>query len=140
MRFNGLAVSFATALLCCASAFAAEPTDSKAKPPTEAGAAQSATHLVQQLMKPQSSITRGRVTVNGKAIDYQAEAGTLVLDGTGVNESVPEVAIGYVAYSRQGAVAATRPISAMSPILLSTTVDPAPPPCGCTWGRGVRSA
>jgi len=110
MKANRLVVALAAALFCSMPALAAGADESKAAPPA-AHAPLSSTQLVQKLMKPQSSLTRGRVTVNGKAIDYQAEAGTLVLDGTGVNESVPELAIGYVAYFRQGAAPASRPIT-----------------------------
>jgi carboxypeptidase C (cathepsin A) len=111
MKMNRLAVALSVAMLSFAPAFAAAPAESAAATKPAASAALSSTQLVQKLMKPQSSLTRGRVTVNGKAIDYQAEAGTLVLDGTGVNESVPELAIGYVAYFRQGAAPASRPIT-----------------------------
>jgi len=111
MKTNRLAVALSVALLGFAPAFAAAPNDNNATTKPADSAAMPATQLIQKLMKPQSSITRGRVTVNGKAIDYQAEAGTLVLDGTGVNESVPEVAIGYTAYFRQGAAPANRPIT-----------------------------
>ncbi|MGH8155921.1 MAG: S10 family peptidase, partial [Rhodanobacteraceae bacterium] len=40
-----------------------------------------------------------------------AIAGTLVIDGTGARESTPEVAMSYVAYFKQGADPAKRPIT-----------------------------
>jgi carboxypeptidase C (cathepsin A) len=58
-----------------------------------------------------SSTTSGTVTVEGKPISYQAEAGTLVLDGTGADEGKPQVAMSYVAYFKQGADASKRPIT-----------------------------
>lgn len=111
MKTNRLAVALSVALLSFAPAFAAAPADSSAATKPAAGAPIPATQLVQTLMTPQSSVTRGRVTVGGKAIDYQAEAATLVLDGTGVAESVPEVAMSYVAYTRPGVAPATRPVT-----------------------------
>ncbi|MGH8183836.1 MAG: hypothetical protein ACREPH_09260, partial [Rhodanobacteraceae bacterium] len=86
MKANRLAVALASLLLCSVPAFAATP-------PSSAGSsAQSGTSsgdqsesLIQKLSKPLSSTTTGTVTVEGKSISYEAVAGTLVLDGTGVN-------------------------------------------------------
>ncbi len=58
-----------------------------------------------------SSVTHGSVTVEGTPISYQAEAGTLVLDGTGADEGKPQVAMSYVAYFKQGADTSSRPIT-----------------------------
>ncbi|MEO9079907.1 MAG: peptidase S10 [Rhodanobacter sp.] len=58
-----------------------------------------------------ASTTHGTVSVEGKRISYDAVAGTMVLDGTGNNESTPEVAIGYFAYFKQGARASNRPVT-----------------------------
>ncbi|MEO8778303.1 MAG: peptidase S10 [Rhodanobacter sp.] len=111
MKANRLAVALAVALLCSTSAYAAAPaSSSSAATAAKAGSEQPET-LVQRLMKPLSSVTHGTVTVEGKAISYEAVAGTLVIDGTGNKESTPEVAMGYVAYFKQGAEASKRPIT-----------------------------
>jgi carboxypeptidase C (cathepsin A) len=106
MKPNHLAVTLAAALLCSTPALAAPPSSSSA------GTADAApTNLVQKLSQPLASTTHGTVTVGGQSINYEAVAGTLVLDGTGVKESTPEVAMGYFAYFKQGADAAKRPIT-----------------------------
>ncbi|MEO6927432.1 MAG: peptidase S10 [Rhodanobacter sp.] len=111
MKANQLALALAAALLCSTSADAAAPASSSSSAATaKAGSEQPAT-LIQRLMKPMSSVTHGTVTVEGKSISYEAVAGTLVIDGTGNQESTPEVAMGYVAYFKQGADASRRPIT-----------------------------
>ena len=109
MKASRLAIALASLLLCCAPAFAASSAsanDSQAShQDTRAGS------LIERLSKPMSSITHGSVTVEGKPISYQAEAGTLVLDGTGADEGKPQVAMSYVAYFKQGADASKRPIT-----------------------------
>ena len=104
MKANRLAVALASLLLCSAPAFAAAPPSSAAK-------SEQSESLIQKLSKPLLSVTHGTVTVNGKAISYEAVAGTLVIDGTGVNEGTPQVAMSYFAYFKQGADPAKRPIT-----------------------------
>ncbi|HEX5353824.1 MAG TPA: peptidase S10 [Rhodanobacteraceae bacterium] len=112
MKANRPAVALASLLLCSVPAFAAPPASSSSS------AQSSASHdnkpsesLVQKLMKPLSSTTHGTVTVEGKSINYEAVAGTLVVDGTGSKESTPEVAMSYFAYFKQGADPSKRPIT-----------------------------
>jgi carboxypeptidase C (cathepsin A) len=110
MKVNCLAVALASLLLCSAPAFAASSASASdsaqaSNQDTRAGS------LIERLSKPMSSVTRGSVTVEGKPISYQAEAGTLVLDGSGADEGKPQVAMSYVAYFKQGADASTRPIT-----------------------------
>lgn len=64
-----------------------------------------------ELARPQTSTSTGRVTVEGKRIDYQAVAGTLVLHGTGDDEAIPEASIFYTAYFKKGADASQRPVT-----------------------------
>ena len=105
MKANRLAVALAASLLCSAPAFAASPVSAG-----DSAQAQTGT-MTERLSKPMSSITHGSVTVEGKPISYQAEAGTLVLDGTGADEGKPQVAMSYVAYFKQGADTSKRPIT-----------------------------
>ncbi|HET6633327.1 MAG TPA: peptidase S10 [Rhodanobacteraceae bacterium] len=63
------------------------------------------------LVKPQSSVSHGSVTVEGKRIDYKAVAGTLIIHGTGDKEHEPQISMFYVAYLKQGANPATRPVT-----------------------------
>ncbi|WIG55921.1 MAG: Carboxypeptidase-related protein [Rhodanobacteraceae bacterium] len=112
MKANRLAVALASLLLCSAPAFAAAPPSSAntpAQPST--GSSSQSEPLIQKLSKPLSSVTHGSVTVEGKSISYEAVAGTLVIDGTGVNEGTPQVAMSYVAYFKQGADPSKRPIT-----------------------------
>src|SRR6185437_15985983 len=90
MKANRLAVALASLLLCSAPAFAAAPPSS-ASSSAQTSASDQSESLIQKLSKPLSSTTTGTVTVEGKAISYEAVAGTLVLDGTGVNEGTPQV-------------------------------------------------
>ncbi|MGH8124433.1 MAG: S10 family peptidase [Rhodanobacteraceae bacterium] len=112
MKANRPVVALASLLLCSVPAFAAPPASSSSsaqgsgshdKVPQES--------LVQRLTKPMSSTTHGTVTVEGKPINYEAVAGTLVIDGTGSKESTPEVAMSYFAYFKQGADPSKRPIT-----------------------------
>ena len=110
MKASRLAVALASLLLCSAPALAA----SSARTSDSAQASNQDTQagsLVERLSKPMSSTTTGTVTVEGKPISYQAEAGTLVLDGTGADEGKPQVAMSYVAYFKQGTDASKRPIT-----------------------------
>ncbi|MFT4196785.1 MAG: peptidase S10 [Pseudoxanthomonas sp.] len=59
----------------------------------------------------QSARTQGSVTVAGKRIDYTAEAGTLIVDGTGDKEHEPQVSMFYAAYFKKGAAPGQRPIT-----------------------------
>ena len=110
MKANRLAVALSALLLCSAPALAAPPSSAGTSAPADAGSVQSES-LIQKLSKPLSSTTTGTVTVEGKSISYKAVAGTLVLDGTGVNEGTPQVAMSYVAYFKQGADPSKRPVT-----------------------------
>ncbi|MBS1495368.1 MAG: peptidase S10 [Bacteroidetes bacterium] len=64
-------------------------------------------------MKPdsknsQKSVTHGSVTVEGKRINYQADAGTLVLKNT---KGVPTISMSYVAYFKEGENINQRPVT-----------------------------
>lgn len=59
----------------------------------------------------QVSRTRGSVTVHGTRIDYTAEAGTLVVNGTGQKEHEPQVSMFYTAYFKDGAAPGRRPLT-----------------------------
>jgi carboxypeptidase C (cathepsin A) len=110
MKASRPAVAFASLLLCSAPAFAASSA-SAADSAQSSNQDMQAGSLIERLSKPMSSITHGSVTVEGKPISYQAEAGTLVLDGSGADEGKPQVAMSYVAYFKQGADASKRPIT-----------------------------
>lgn len=58
--------------------------------------------------KSQASITNGSVTVDGKAIPYQAKTGTLVLKDS---YDTPVLSMSYVAYFKSGDDKDTRPIT-----------------------------
>ena len=112
MKASRLAVAFASLLLCSAPAFAASSADAGASDSAQSSNRDAqAGSLTERLSKPMSSITTGSVTVEGKPISYQAEAGTLVLDGSGADEGKPQVAMSYVAYFKRGADASKRPIT-----------------------------
>jgi len=110
MKSSRLAVALASLLLCSAPAFAASSANANDSAQTSNQDIQVGS-LTERLSKPMSSVTHGSVTVEGKPISYQAEAGTLVLDGTGADEGKPQVAMSYVAYFKQGADASKRPIT-----------------------------
>ena len=110
MKVTRLAVALASLLLCSAPAFAASSTSAGDAAQSSNQDAQAGS-LIERLSRPMSSTTTGTVTVEGKPISYQAEAGTLVLDGTGADEGKPQVAMSYVAYFKQGADASKRPIT-----------------------------
>jgi carboxypeptidase C (cathepsin A) len=113
MKANRLAVALASLMLCSAPAFAAPPSSAASSASTDSGSSNSSPseNLIQRLMKPMSSTTKGSVTVEGKTINYEAVAGTLVINGTGADETTPQVAMGYFAYFKQGADASKRPIT-----------------------------
>jgi carboxypeptidase C (cathepsin A) len=87
--------------------------DIVAKPSAESasGNTQSAARLVDRLLTPMSSVTHGTVNVEGQTINYKAVAGTLVVSGTGSEESTPEAAMSYFAYFKRGTNPAKRPIT-----------------------------
>ncbi|WP_197492198.1 S10 family peptidase [Arachidicoccus ginsenosidimutans] len=58
--------------------------------------------------KPQKSVTEGSVTVEGKHIDYQAVAGTLILKN---GEDVPTMSVFYTAYFKKGGDPSKRPVT-----------------------------
>ncbi len=59
--------------------------------------------------EPESYVTTGEVRIDGKAVRYQATAGTLILENA---EEKPIARFGYIAYVRQGGGnAAQRPIT-----------------------------
>ena len=79
------------------------------------------------LFEPESSTTEGSVTVEGKRIDYQAVAGTIVVHPKGWDDAAwrekagsdlgdkkdakAEASMFYVAYFKKGAPSADRPIT-----------------------------
>jgi carboxypeptidase C (cathepsin A) len=93
------------ALLLAGSAFAADKNDDKDKPDDTADKPDPA------LVEPQTSKSSGSVSVEGRRIDYDAVAGTLVLHGDGDKEDEPVVSMFYTAYFRKGASATKRPIT-----------------------------
>jgi len=110
MKLNSLSIAIGALVFYGATAMAATP----AVPASGTNSDNSSSpdgRLVQRLMTPMSSVTHGTVSVEGKSVSYDAVAGTLVVDGTGNDESKPEVAIGYFAYFKQGADASKRPIT-----------------------------
>ena len=110
MKLNSLGIVIGALVWCSAAALAAQP----AGPASGTNSNNSSSpdgRLVQRLMTPMSSVTHGTVSVEGRSVSYDAVAGTLVVDGTGNDESKPEVAIGYFAYFKQGADASKRPIT-----------------------------
>ena len=56
----------------------------------------------------QKSVTHGAVTIEGKKINYEADAGTLVLKN---NKDVPTISMSYVAYFKDGENVNQRPIT-----------------------------
>jgi carboxypeptidase C (cathepsin A) len=63
------------------------------------------------LFEPQASLTDGSVMVEGRRVDYQAVAGTLILHGTGDKEEEPTASLFYVAYTKKGVDPEKRPIT-----------------------------
>ncbi len=62
-------------------------------------------------MEAQSSNSDGSVQVEGKRVDYQAVAGTLILHGAGDKEQEPTASLFYVAYTKKGVEPEKRPIT-----------------------------
>ena len=63
------------------------------------------------LFEPQASATDGAVIVEGRRVDYQAVAGTLILHGTGDKEQEPTASLFYVAYTKKGVDPEKRPVT-----------------------------
>ena len=103
------ALAASLALLLAGGAFAADKdnADNDRKDKSE----QSADKPDPALVEPQSSKSSGSVSVEGRRIDYDAVAGTLVLHGDGDKEDEPTVSMFYTAYFRKGADAAKRPVT-----------------------------
>jgi carboxypeptidase C (cathepsin A) len=111
MKANHLAVALASLLLCSAPAFAAPPATASTSAQAGSDSDSGSPSLVKRLSTPMTTTTKGTVTVEGKSISYDAVAGTLVINGTGNQESVPQVAMSYFAYFKQGGDPAKRPIT-----------------------------
>ncbi len=111
MKANRLAVALASLLLCSAPAFAAPPATASTSAQAGSDSDSGSPSLVKRLSTPMATTTRGTVTVEGKSISYDAVAGTLVINGTGNQESIPQVAMSYFAYFKQGGDPAKRPIT-----------------------------
>src|SRR5699024_3055520 len=60
---------------------------------------------------PQAVKSSGSVTVNGKRIDYDAVAGTIILHEGGDETGAPAVSMFYTAYFKEGADADKRPVT-----------------------------
>ena len=103
------ALAASLALLLAGGAFAADKgnNDNDRKDKSE----QTADKPDPALVEPQSSKSSGSVSVEGRRIDYDAVAGTLVLHGDGDKEDEPTVSMFYTAYFRKGADAAKRPVT-----------------------------
>jgi len=119
-------VVFLAALsLAAASAMAAAPPDKKSKDKDGDKPDAAATGF----FKPEASTTAGSVVVEGRRIDYQAVAGTLVVHPRGWDDAAKkpddddkdkkaddtnpnaEASIFYVAYFKKGSAPGTRPIT-----------------------------
>jgi carboxypeptidase C (cathepsin A) len=113
MKPNRLSVFLGVLLLSSIPAFAASPASSSSSGDSAASSSSGAANqnLIERLRKPMSSITHGSVTVEGKTINYEAVAGTLVINGTGNDETTPQVAMSYFAYFKQGADPSKRPVT-----------------------------
>ncbi len=102
MRKISLPVVMAALLLSTAAMAAADKADDKAPAQVKADPA---------LVQPHTSTSEGSVAVEGKRVDYQAVAGTLILHGSGDKEHEPQVSMFYVAYLKKGVDASKRPIT-----------------------------
>ena len=77
-----------------------------------------------RLPKAESSVTQHHMMQGGKAIDYAATAGTLIVRD---DEDKPIASFGYVAYVRQDKGPSR------------STAAPVRPRCGCTWACSARA-
>jgi carboxypeptidase C (cathepsin A) len=122
-----LAASFS---LMAAAAFAAEPA-SKTTDVQKADAAATSSPDHGVLFHPESAVSEGSVTVEGKRIDYRAVAGTIIVHPKGWDDAASREATGdkdakdlgddtnpkaeasmfFVAYFKNGAPSADRPIT-----------------------------
>lgn len=123
-----LLLTAAAAFLVAAPAFAA---DKAAKPDTDKPSPAAAAEKPGGIFQPESSETQGVVNVEGQAISYRAVAGTLVVHAKGWDDAVEkavaaapdkekaelggsnpaaEASMFYVAYFKNGAPSADRPI------------------------------
>ena len=111
--------ALASAALCAlaAAAYADEPA--KAPEPGTVSAAQLSQlckidikgdkkDTWMQLPKAESSVTQHRISMGGKALDYTATAGTLIVRD---DADRPLASIGYVAYTRSGLKPGARPVT-----------------------------
>jgi carboxypeptidase C (cathepsin A) len=96
-------------LLCSLPAFAADQPSSSSTDKSSQDDSDNAAWAAMQ--KSQSSTTQGTVNVEGSSVVYDAIAGTLVLDGNGLDEHTPQTSMSYVAYIKRGADPAKRPIT-----------------------------
>ncbi|MDE2562158.1 MAG: peptidase S10 [Sphingomonadales bacterium] len=117
--FHALALGCASLALCAANPAFAAADKADAKTGDDAGAAP------RGLFQPTSQTSTGSVTVEGKAVAYQAVAGTLVVHPKGWDDSAwrgkpaddkkaepeAEASMFYVAYFRNGVPSAGRPIT-----------------------------
>ncbi|HET6906766.1 MAG TPA: peptidase S10, partial [Rhodanobacteraceae bacterium] len=95
-------------LLCSLPAFAADQSGSSTDKSSQDGSENAAWAA---MAKSQSSTTQGTVNVEGTSVAYDAIAGTLVLDGNGLDEHTPQTSMSYVAYIKRGADPSKRPIT-----------------------------
>lgn len=108
-----LPVLLAALLLCASPAFAADQSKS-GNPDKSTAKSQSdndSDNADARMKQSQSTTTQGSVNVEGHDVDYTAVAGTLVLNGSGLDENTPETSMSYVAYFKRGADPAKRPIT-----------------------------
>jgi carboxypeptidase C (cathepsin A) len=95
---------FATlAALAVACTFLSPAVSAAQTKPSDSGAAGKASAV-----EPEQSVTQGTVTVEGKQISYKAVAGTIILKN---DDDKPTGSMFYVAYFKQGADPATRPVT-----------------------------
>ena len=96
-RFATLAALFAACAFFTPAISVAQSSPSDSGAPARKSAVQ-----------PEQSVTHGTVTVEGKQISYRAVAGTIILKN---DEDKPTGSMFYVAYFKQGADPATRPVT-----------------------------
>jgi carboxypeptidase C (cathepsin A) len=108
MRRLPLTLTLASLVLGGAPAFAHQDAKAADKAPQKPEKAEKKDPA---LFEPQSSVSDGTVTVEGKRVDYQAVAGTLVLHGTGDKENEPTVSMFYVSYTKKGVDPEKRPVT-----------------------------
>ena len=107
MRHRPLTLMLASLALGAAPAFARQ--DKKEAPKPAASPEKAEKDAAR--FEPQASTTDGAVSVEGKRVDYQAVAGTLILHGAGDKEQEPTASLFYVAYTKKGVDPEKRPIT-----------------------------